>query len=240
MIPLESNPLYACSQDLFNYCLETCQPKIAIDVGANDGGYTNIMLKQGYVVTAFEPVPDVFEKLRQRYADNRLVHCVPAAASDRLETLHNVTVLCAWTIGDPAKVPLSVCPSYEGKPGFDVETVTLDSLDWPGGVGIIKLDVDGYEHKVLRGAWELLTTYQPPILCEFSGYIAKCGDDPRQFVEDIFRLGYHVFSCDGKQRFSTWREIEPCYPFDTSFDVMLIPAHLSDMVLLKFNQPTKE
>lgn len=197
--------------------------KHAIDVGANDGGYTHTLVEHGFSVTAIEPVPDMFTKMQARFVNDDRVKCLNVAAGDKPGRLNGVTVLECWTIGQPKHRTLKVCPSYKGTPTFDVDVITLDSLTLPIGVGIIKLDVDGYEKRVLEGARELIGRWHPPILCELSKYIADVGDDIQQFVELIFSLGYTIVTMDGKRSYSKWKDVSPHYPKASSFDVMLMP-----------------
>ena len=219
------------SSVMLDHVLSKLRHGLAIDAGANDGGYTQRMLNAGMTVHAFEPVPDVFDRLSQRFANDTRVRLNQLALSDRSELLRNQTVLSCWTIGTKGTAGLDTALEYVDRPAFNVQTVTLDEyLDrsYSAPVDFIKLDVDGYEHRVLQGATRTLLT-RPPILCEFNCYINKLGGSPREFLQLIFKLGYTVVPMDGHARFDTWEEIEPHWPWHSSYDVMLMPNEFTPL-----------
>lgn len=195
---------------------------IGIDAGANEGGYTQRMLDFGLEVHAFEPVPDVLEKLERRFAGEPRVVVNQLGLSDAPSILENVTVLQCWTLATAGTCGFDTALDYVGKPPFNVHCTTLDEYLAGRTVGFIKLDVDGFEHKVLMGAKETLRT-RPPIMCELNCYIHKMGGSPEQFMHLVFSRGYTVVPMDGSARFDSWKEIEPHWPYHSSFDVMFMP-----------------
>lgn len=217
--------LFVNSSVMLDHVLAKLRNGIAIDAGANDGGYTQRMIDAGMLVHAFEPVPDVFDRLSQRFSNDSRVRLNRRALSDRSELLLNQTVLSCWTLGPKGTSGLDTAVEYVDKPGFNVRTITLDEYlnrFFGAPVDFIKLDVDGYEHRVLQGATRTLLT-RPPILCELNCYIHKLGGSPREFMELVFRSGYTVVPMDGHARFDTWEAIEPHWPYHSSYDVMLMP-----------------
>ena len=48
-------------------------------------------------------------------------------------------------------------------------------------------------------------------------------EDRWHLVNYILSLGYAVWSMDGKYEARSWAEVEPCWPWHSSFDVMLLP-----------------
>jgi FkbM family methyltransferase len=217
------NPLHALSDKAWNRALQIAHPRIAIDAGANEGGYTHLMLESGLsLVHAFEPVPSVFDKLLARYLEEPRVFCNRMGLSDYKGSLKDVTVLVAWTIGKPNEYGLSVSPGWNDKPKFNVELTTIDSYLGGSPCGFMKIDVDGYEHKVLSGASHTLSTWKPPMLIEFSCYIPAVSGSVKDFLDFIFFYGYVVMSMDGRFVAANRQQVEPHYPYTTSFDVMLI------------------
>lgn len=223
------NPLHIISQKLYDECMSNASVKVALDIGANDGGYTNTLLEHGFQVHCFEPVPEIFEFLSQRYSENKNVILNNLALSDVKGELKNITVLESWTLGNPDNISLSVQPARVGVPYFDCKIDTLDNYIQENNlqIGIIKLDVDGYELKVLKGGRETILKQRPQILCELSLYIEKVGDSIEEFINYIFGLGYKIVSMDGEFTCHTWEEVKPFYPYNSSFDVMLIPCEIS-------------
>ena len=232
---LTDNPLYANSHKLWDWCVKHAKVKVGLDIGANEGGYTASMLEHGIEkVHAFEPVPDMAVKLQNRFRNDPRVFCNAVGVSDYPGRLEGITVLEAWTLGKPGDGGLSVCPTYKDAPPFSVDLVTIDDYMAGTPVGVIKLDVDGYEHKVLAGAHRTLNIWRPPILCEFSTYIAKVSGSAENFVRLITHLRYVTVTADGSRVFKTWEDISPHYPHNSSFNVMLLPAELATEILEKF------
>lgn len=237
---MTDNPLYANSHKFWDWCVQNAQVKIGLDIGANEGGYTASMLEHGMEkVHAFEPVPNMAAKLQNRFRNDPRVFCNAVGVSDYPGRLEGVTVLEAWTLGKPGLGGLSVCPDYKNTPPFSVDLVTIDDYLAGTPVGVIKLDVDGYEHKVLAGAHRTLNRWRPPILCEFSCYIAKVSGSSEAFVRMITHLKYVTVTADGSAVFKTWEQISPHYPHHSSFNVMLLPEEWTDRIIGPFKALAK-
>lgn len=230
-----NNPLHALSMAAWDWALNQCSQdkvlRVAIDAGANEGGYTHMLRQHGFKVHAFEPIPRVFATLHDRFKEDPMVYCNQMGLSDYPGVLKNIQVRGAWTIlPEDWKGNTQVLgknPTY-GDDRFDVVLTTIDEYCDGSPIGFIKLDVEGYEHKVLAGAVKTIQAYHPPILCEFGCFIDAVSGSSQAFVECLLWLGYHVVAMDGSRIFRSWPEIKPHYPFGTTFDVMLIPAGLSE------------
>ena len=71
-----------------------------------------------------------------------------------------------------------------------VHVEILDDLDLPKP-NFIKLDVEGAELSVLRGAAKTLASYHPPILCEYAELNTRqFGYEPVEIDEFLYGLGY--------------------------------------------------
>ena len=145
------------------------------DVGANVGFYSLLAARKAAKVIAFEPLPENLAYLHRHVELNRLeerIEVCPAAASD-----HNGTGLFSVVPGNPSEGSLR---PYGTLP---VRTVRLDSL---GTVpDLIKIDVEGNEHEVLRGAVETMRTHHPLVLVARHSGDSHCQD----LLEEI---GYQV------------------------------------------------
>ena len=145
---------------------------VVYDVGASVGSYTLLASRRcgpGGRVVAFEPLPANLEFLRRHVALNGAtnVTIVPAAVSDRAgrsafqSTRDRVTSQLSPT-GD-----------------IEVDCITLDGLIADTGLpppDCIKIDVEGAEARVLRGASDLIDRNRPLIFLETHGsaVLAEC------------------------------------------------------------------
>ncbi len=139
--------------------------RLAVDVGASTGIYTIWMLAHARACVAFEPRPSVAARLKEKFtfAGPRVtIHAVALSAQD------GTTVLRV--------------PRHEGgratidadnplDPAAETDTVTvpmrrLDGLVPADGVGFIKIDVEGHELAVLKGADACLRASRPALLIE--------------------------------------------------------------------------
>ena len=150
---------------------------IFIDVGANMGIYTLVasrLVGEGGRVIAFEPSTQSFPLLQQNIALNSLTNvcAFPLALSDSTGK--------AWLYhpGIPDGNSLGRDPAW----GNDAEEVATETLDhmveqaFLKRVDVIKIDVEGAEELVLRGATKVLTSIRPAIIFEVNpGFSALLG-----------------------------------------------------------------
>jgi FkbM family methyltransferase len=217
--------LHVESRILWDKVLKETKNKIAMDIGANTGGYAAQMLDAGFEVWAYEPVNDVRQKMEERLKGRHGLTVRRVAISDERGVISNVNVQSCWTLV-PDGSGLERAAEYVGKPPFNVITSTIDhECDQLMIVpGFIKLDVDGYEFKALRGGVRTIQTYRPPILCEFNCYINKLGQSPEEFVRFITEtLNYRIESMDGEVVACSWEAVAPHWPYHSPYDVMLLP-----------------
>jgi FkbM family methyltransferase len=126
---------------------------VALDVGANVGAYTLLLgqwVRPGGRVYAFEPAPEAFAGLSAHVRLNGLgdgVTCVRAAAAASTGT----ATLAVDGLSGANRLDASAG-------GERVETVTIDDFCRREGIrpSLLKIDVEGAELDVLRGARETI------------------------------------------------------------------------------------
>jgi FkbM family methyltransferase len=144
---------------------------VAVDVGANWGLHTLLLSRlvgaRGLVL-ALEPLPRAFDALRWHLDANgcRNVMPIPAALGDSDGTArfvpgisHSQGVLAAARSG----------AADEAADGFPVTLRTLDSLVQKLGVRavrLVKIDVEGAESMVIRGAARTLERFRPHLIVD--------------------------------------------------------------------------
>ncbi len=135
---------------------------VFVDVGANAGKYTVMAARNGNRVIAIEPSPETASALRQTVKKNNLddlVTVVEAAASDydgvsefEIATDSTVSHLSGGRRDDP---------NILIKSKVQVKVLKLDSLIVGEKPGLIKIDVEGMDASVLRGARRLIAEGVP-------------------------------------------------------------------------------
>lgn len=167
---------------------------VMIDAGANVGFFTALAahcVGPTGKVFAVEPSPYAFGKLQQMITENKLshVHAEQIALSDA-----------------PGELPLYITPDEEHNhtptliPSEGLKTVqvpvkTLDErLDAWGisTVDVLKMDVEGYELHVLKGAQRALAAGRiRTIFLEFNEfYLKRAGTSARDLWQTICDQGY--------------------------------------------------
>ncbi len=168
---------------------------VFIDVGANLGIYTLVASKlvgRAGRVIAIEPSVQSFPALQKNIAVNRLTNVLPlsvALAEKTAKTwLHHGI--------NPGQNSFGKDPSCNGV-GEEVVTETLDSVLLQASVDhvdLIKMDVEGAEELVLRGASRVVTSERPVIIFEFNPEAAqRLGLSPSGAWNLIEALNYEFF-----------------------------------------------
>jgi len=207
---------------------------LALDVGASIGLWTVPLAKAarslGAAVIAFEPLPANMRWLAANLAINEVpdivtVHDVALGASAyvmRLESAEMAGGSAALAVADAG--PLAA-------EGVDVEVRPLDDLKLSHPVSFMKLDVEGFECQVLKGALSLIERDQPVIFGEFDPrFLALRGERLAPLLEHLTALGYRVFAVDTARR-RPWsvrdlprvRRLELPLPSVSPGDLLLLP-----------------
>lgn len=169
---------------------------VVVDVGANLGLYALLAARRvgptGRVI-AIEPDPRSVSYLRHNILANGFPHIIqvePVAAGDHLGT-----------------APLYLDPDYAARSStnsghhahsstVDVPLRTLDHLlQGTSRLDLIKLDVEGAEMPVLRGARYVLERFRPWVICEVNAVLLKeLGFHPRDILAQLRHLGLTAYA----------------------------------------------
>lgn len=172
---------------------QACVDKDVLDVGSNDGGMAELYLVHGCrVCHLFEPSPRLLELSKQRLSSFSNVVYNQVGVSDTYGKLRDVEFAESWVLRPKGEMPeLRVSPgAMEFQPElFDVDLIPLDGYAKAEDVGLVKIDVEGYEFRVLRGAEETLRKWKPLVVLELSLYVGKIGDKIPEFIDYLLELG---------------------------------------------------
>lgn len=171
----------------------------AIDVGANIGFHTVLFARrlEHRRVLAIEPTPDAGKRLLRNIALNDVgsrVVVFDGAASD---VVGHTEIKSIAGLEEFSSLGAMAHPSISGK-AFAVhriETRTLDQLVAEHSLdpGLLKVDVEGFEHHVFKGALETLARHRPVVVSELSDYLLRRNGSSAQEVVRLFEsIGYRV------------------------------------------------
>ena len=163
-------------------------PKIIFDVGANKGIYSQIILKEcpSSSVYAFEPIPSVFSLLKNSIESNPQIEIFQSALSDVEE---NIILFFDKNNDGNTSAVKGVQDSVHGLNSYKeirVQSTSLDkfcSLKKITYIDLLKIDVEGFESKVLQGAKALLAQKKIKLIQIEYG---KANLFSRYFLHDYF------------------------------------------------------
>lgn len=158
--------------------------KVALDIGANIGTHTIYLSDYFAKVHAFEPQSSVYKLLESNIILNKCdnVHA------------HNFGLGSTNTSVQMEKYDLAK-PNNQGGIGIDktglsggekIQVKVLDELNI-SNIGFMKIDVEGYELDVIKGAIQTIKKSKPIIIIELND---KTKNDRDQIVGILKSLGY--------------------------------------------------
>jgi FkbM family methyltransferase len=139
-----------------------------IDMGANIGIYSllaaSLVGKEGHI-DSFEAFPTTFERLKENVERNDINHKFdlhPLATGESSKTINFTTKFDTrnFVVNNESKQALS-----DNHNLVSVSCVAIDDiLSHYNNYAMAKIDVEGYELATLKGAQELLSNHNPPVL----------------------------------------------------------------------------
>lgn len=155
------------------------------DFGANVGVYSVLAASVGATVLAVEPVPDTYARLQRNLRLNDVEgQAVNCGLSDRGGTLRFTTGL-----GGMNRVATG-----RDSETLEVDVIAVDELVARTGLApnAVKIDVEGFELPLLRGAADLLSN-TVAIIIELNGNGKKYGHSDRDVHNLLVDAGFGCF-----------------------------------------------
>ena len=125
-----------------------------VDIGANVGSYSLLGLATRAKVIAIEPIKEIFSLLMKNIIANdpdrktRLINCGVGAKKERLKFTNNLD-----------SMNHVLANNVDQKNAVSVSVRTLDELLFNDSPLLIKIDVEGYEQEVIKGANKTLSKH---------------------------------------------------------------------------------
>lgn len=204
---------------------------VILDVGANVGSmafrFATVALK-GHVY-AFEPTDYAYAKLLKNISLNprfaSRITPVQCFLADQNSRNHEMKAYASWKVDGSAS---NIHPLHGGaiKPADSVPAVTLDHFCMESvvqRVDLIKIDTDGHEYKVLKGACKTIKKYLPYVVFEMGGYVLDEQQvEFEQFYDYFKNVRYRLFNAkNGRQ--ITLQNFSNQIPLKATTDIIAIP-----------------
>ena len=177
---------------------------VCLDVGANVGEYTKAILEffPKAKIHLFEPHPHSIQSLSESFSinSNVVIHELALGAHAATQSLFQRQNL-------PAGLELDKSVSV------DVSTIDIECKKLKLTPGFIKIDTEGNELEVLKGAIETILKFEPVIQFEFGGTAI----DSRTFFIDYWNffseINYSLFRITpyGSKRINSYSERDECF-----------------------------
>ncbi len=178
--------------------VQLLDPSVYFDVGGYIGYFALFplpWLRPGALVYSFEMNPLFIRQIRFNVDQNR--HLVPSRVFPINAGLSDEVVFArashiegfALDAGDDAE------------PNVTIDLLTLDYVHETMGLtpDLIKMDIEGFEARVLRGGEAMLREAQPTILFELHSeeFVGRHGETRSSVLERLEALGYELFALPG-------------------------------------------
>lgn len=172
---------------------------VVFDVGSNIGEtllHFALLTGDGGKVYGFEPVPENFKKCTDNISINKFknIKLSNTALSDKREKLY-------FAHAENMNSGGIFMNKEKRNSGHEVQALTLDEFvheNKINGIDLIKIDVEGFELNVLKGAADTLQNLRPLIFAEVDEKnLQRQGTDAATLISFIRSFRYDVQPADG-------------------------------------------
>ena len=174
---------------------------IVIEVGANIGAHSLIISKiispEGQLF-CFEPTNYAYEKLNKNFNLNpdlkQNTRLIKSFVSNKEGSKKSYKIRSSWVVDKSVALGDSMDEDFSG------EIINLDDffIDLPK-LNLIKIDVDGFDFKVLQGAKEIIKLFKPTIFVELGEIdLNRNGDSVSDIIDLFTDIGYSGILENGK------------------------------------------
>jgi len=205
---------------------------VIFDVGANFGAMTLPFAKLVPLgkVYAFEPTFYAFSKLKKNLELNpelsqRVVPVQSFVSSNTSQGSH-LKAYASWKVVSSTEGPRHRIHGGIPKPADGIPAVSLDDFCTQNGIerlDFIKIDTDGHELEVLKGAQKVIDKFKPVIIFEVGIYVMEEANiDFSEYLNFFGFLNYSLFNSTGLKEI-TENNYYKYIPAKGTIDILAVP-----------------
>lgn len=194
-------------------------PDLILDIGANIGEIS-LRFAQSFpnaLIYAFEPFPETFRTLQRNTSRNAFpnIELHPLGLGSK----PGKVFFEERTAGNPGMNRVTSNPE---KSSVEIEVMTLDLFLRDRNertVSLIKIDVEGYELEVLKGAVEILEKDHPVLFIELDDEnLKEQGASAAELIRFLASFGYRIRHAENNQILTENNSFDNCH-FDIICDI---------------------
>jgi FkbM family methyltransferase len=196
-----------------------------IDIGANIGATTlNLAKKVGTKgkVFSFEPSPYNYQKALHNISLNNF----PNIKLINQGLGNEKTTACLYNVNRSNRGMQRLLSEKSEISSYEKTDVEIDTLDRSLQLfeipmpSLIKIDVEGYELKVLQGGWETIKKNKPALFIELDdNNLQEQGSNAKELVESLLQLRYHIVDAANGSPVNAGTDFTNCH-----FDILCTRA----------------
>jgi FkbM family methyltransferase len=184
------------------HLLNSVDLKTLIDIGASHGDFINLVqqFKKSVSVYGFEPIPEVFKSLQERFVKTKKLELYNLAIGnlDGIVEFNENNYSYSSSILPIGEIHMTEFPYTKNFKKLDVQIACLDSVLKNKNIErplLIKVDVQGYEEQVISGGKNTFAQADF-IIIEVSFYELYIGQAFfEQISKELNNLGLFYYGC---------------------------------------------
>jgi FkbM family methyltransferase len=189
--------------ELVRFLRDAGAPGCLFDVGANNGLFSVVycLMHRSNRAVAFEPSQHLVKRIREMAELNGVADRLKVVAKAVADSPGERQLMLA-TRGAYVQVAAFEGTAQNEWQSLRIETTTLDLESTGDAVPtVLKIDVEGYEAEVIRGAAKVIATDRPTIFLEVHmNYLEQRGISPVEVTGVLAKADYEFRDLAGRRR----------------------------------------
>jgi len=198
---------------------------VVIDIGANIGATTLKLAKRVLPtgkIFSFEPSPYNYKRASENISLNNFSNITLI----RQGLGNEKTTLFLYNVNSHNRGMQRILSNEDGALSYEKTAVEIDTLDSSmqkfdiSKPSLIKIDVEGFKLKVLKGGGGTLMKHRPALFIELDDYnLHEQGNNPKELIQSLIQLHYKIINAATGNPVDENTDYANCH-----FDILCTPA----------------